>query len=144
MKAGIKRGDVILSFDGKVVKESRMLPRMVGEATIGSKAPIILWRDGKELKLETLVGEFEEAQQEGLILDPTGDNSTQSKGPKGLGMLVKEIKPADFERYGVSEKGVIIIGLDPESEAAEKGLRPGDLIAEITIAGKREPIVTIE
>ncbi|AIL13108.1 hypothetical protein IM40_05665 [Candidatus Paracaedimonas acanthamoebae] len=144
-KAGIKRGDVILSFDGKPVKESRLLPRMVGEATIGGKVPLTIWRDGKEIKLETMVGEFEEAQQEGLIVDPTDDNSAQrTKGPKVLGMLIKEIKPAEFERYGVSEKGVIIIGLDPESEAAEKGLRPGDLISEVTIAGKRERITTSE
>ena len=145
IKAGIKRGDVILSFDGKPVKESRLLPRMVGEATIGGKVPLTIWRDGKEIKLETMVGEFEEAQQEGLIVDPTEDNSAQrTKGPKVLGMLVKEIKPAEFERYGVSEKGVIIVGLDQESEAAEKGLRPGDLISEITIAGKRERITTAE
>lgn len=145
-KAGVKRGDVILSFDGKPVKESRLLPRMVGEAAIGGKVPLTLWRDGKEIKLETVVGEFEEAQQEGLIGDPTEDNaaSLNNKGPKVLGMLIKEVKPAEFERYGISEKGVIIVGLDPESEAAEKGLRPGDLISEVTIAGKRERIMTSE
>lgn len=141
-KAGVKQGDVILSFDGKPVKESRLLPRMVGEATIGGKVPLTVWRDGKELKLETEVGEFEEAQQEGLVIDLTEENN--SKAPKVLGMQVKEVKPAEFERYGISEKGVIIVGLDPDSEAAEKGLRPGDLIAEVTIAGKRERITTSE
>lgn len=144
-KAGIKRGDVILSFDGKPVKESRLLPRMVGETTIGGKVPLTIWRDGKEMKLETMVGEFEEAQQDGLVVDPTEDNTAQrTKGPKVLGMLIKEIKPTEFERYGVSEKGIIIVGLDPESEAAEKGLRPGDVISEVTIAGKHERIMTSE
>ncbi|OJX14040.1 MAG: hypothetical protein BGO77_01600 [Caedibacter sp. 37-49] len=145
-KAGIKRGDVILSFDGKPVKESRSLPRMVGEATIGSKVPVTLWRESKEVKLETLVGEFEEAQQEGLIVDPSEEADTQrtKKGPEILGMFIKEIKPAEFERYGVSEKGVVIVGLDPDSEAAEKGLRPGDFITETTISGKHERIVTSE
>ncbi len=132
--AGVKTGDVILSFNGKKVKESRHLPRLVGETVIGKSVPLVVWRDGKEVTLSVKVGEFEQAQEEGLIDAQSGDKNT-SKKDFILGLVVKPVKPALCERFGIAEnsKGLMIVAIDPRSEAAEKGLRPGDLISEIKV-----------
>jgi len=145
MKAGIKGGDVILSFNGHEIKESRLLPRIVGEAPIGSKLPIVVWRNGKEIKLDIVVGEFEEAEKEGLISLDGSENKKLDKRQQGrvvLGMVLQGIKPSQYERFGVNEntRGLVITYVDPDSEAAEKGLRPGDVISEVLLEATRERI----
>src|SRR5208337_2972598 len=58
-KAGIKAGDVIVSFDGKSVHDSHDLPAMVAAAAIGRQVPITLVRNGKEIKIDTVVAKLE-------------------------------------------------------------------------------------
>lgn len=137
-KAGVKTGDIILKFNGKLVKESRHLPRLVGETEIDSKVPMVVWRDGKEVTLQVKVGEFERAEEDGLI-DTRGERDSTSKKDFVLGLVVKPAKPALCERYKVPEetKGLMIVAIDPRSEAAEKGLRPGDLIVEVKSEGEK-------
>lgn len=132
--AGIKTGDIILKFNGKSVKESRHLPRLVGEAEIGALTPIVVWRDGKEVTLKVKVGEFEQAEKDGLIVVNDGEG-TKSEKNFVLGLSVKTSTPALRERFGLPKevKGLLIAGVDPRSEASEKGLRPGDLIVEIKV-----------
>ena len=144
VKAGIKSGDVILSFNGHEIKESRNLPQIVGESPIGSTLPMIVWRNGKEVRLNIVVGEFEEAEKEGLIsLDGNNDDKKQEKrqGTSILGIVLQPIKPSQFERFGVTEqtRGLLVAQVDPESEAGEKGLlRPGDIIKEVLLESARE------
>lgn len=135
--AGVQTGDVILKFNGVEVKESRSLPRLVGETDIGKTVPIVVWRDGKEVTLQISVGEFEKAESEGLIgnEDEEADTPAPSKGPMVLGMSIKPLSLELRKRFGIEDdkaSGVVIVSLDPRSEAAEKGLRPGDLIVEVT------------
>ena len=141
MKAGIKRGDVILSFNGHEIKESRLLPRIAGESPIGSKLPIVVWRNSKEITFEIVVGEFEQAEKEGLIpLEGAEDKkASKQQGQLVLGMIVQTIKPSQYERFGVTEstRGLLVTYVDQESEAAEKGLRPGDVIHEEIIEAER-------
>jgi periplasmic serine protease, Do/DeqQ family len=143
-KAGLKTGDVILKFNGIDIKESRQLPRVVGETEIGKKVPLELLRDGKKMALSVTVGEFEKAEKEGLIsLNPSQDESVNPKGDnKILGMIMGEITSVIRERYGIPEdqKGVMVTFVDPTSEAAQKGFRPGDIIKQMTSgASKIEP-----
>jgi serine protease Do len=148
IKAGIKSGDVILSFNGHEIKESRLLPRIAGDAPIGQKAPITVWRNGKEITLDIVVGEFEEAEKQGLILLEGMDEKKveKRKGRMVLGMGVQEIKPSQYERFNVTEstKGLLITYVDPDSEAAEKGLRAGDIISEVLLEAARQRIATPE
>lgn len=151
--AGIKTGDIILKFDGKVVEESQYLPRLVGETEIESKVPVVVWRDGKEVTLQVKIGEFEQAEEDGLI-DIQGDRKPTSKKDFVLGLAVKPVKKhlcdipggADKSKKesktsqsegDKAEKGLIIVAVDPRSEAAEKGLRPGDIIAEVKSAKEK-------
>ena len=136
-KAGVVTGDVILKFNGHDIKESRMLPRMVGEAPIGKDAPLVVWRDGKEITLTLKVGEFEQAESDGLLGDSEEEAEAKPtpNGPQILGMAVKPLTLEQRKRFGVDDEaitGLVITNLDPRSEAADKGLRPGDVLVEIT------------
>ncbi len=130
-KAGIKVGDVILSFDSISVKESRHLPRIVGESKIGSKVPVEVWRDGKKITLTVLVSEFEHAADAGLI--PSRDSKDQrQKVVSLLGLSIRELQKMDREKLslGPKENGVVITRVKPYTKAFEQGIQPGDVILE--------------
>lgn len=133
-KAGIRSGDVILKYNDVEVKESRTLPRIVGEGPIGKKVPLVVWRNGREVTLEALVGEFEEAESSGLIHDgqPEEDRPMHKKEKKILGMVLKSLTPVLIDKYRVPEdvKGVLIESVDPRSDIAEL-LARGDVITEM-------------
>ncbi|MFN7710386.1 MAG: Do family serine endopeptidase [Holosporales bacterium] len=144
-KAGVKRGDVIVKFNGQAVRDLRALPRLVGESAIGQKATITVWRAGKEVNLEAVVGQFEEAEEAGLIAEE-GDERLPSttKGERVLGLTLQPLRPNYAERYGLPDdtKAVMVVHVDPDSDAAEKGVRPGDLITEIIVGTRTEKITT--
>lgn len=143
-KAGIKRGDVILKFNGQEVRNSSHLPRMVGESDIGATLPVVLWREGKEETVKVKVGEFEEAEANGLIENETeGEKESTKKGPATkegkvvLGMELLTLNDSIRKKFGIADsvKGVLVFKVDRESEAAEKGIQKGDVIVE---AGRQE------
>jgi serine protease Do len=138
-KVGMKSGDVILKFNGIDVKDSRYLPRIVGETPIGKDVPIVIWRDNKEQTLHIRVGEFETAEAEGLIRPYEEEREVIHKKNKTLGLVLQEITPGARERFRIPDEvqGILIAYVDPQSEAAEKGLRPGDVIVEAVVKDKR-------
>lgn len=133
-KAGIKSSDVILKYNGVEVKESRTLPRIVGEGPIGKKVPLVVWRNGREVTLEALVGEFEEAESSGLINEgqPEEERTVLKKDKKILGMVLKTLTPVLADKYRVPDdvKGVLVESVDPRSNAVDLFAR-GDVITEV-------------
>lgn len=133
-KAGLQPGDVILEFNGQKLDGMRQLPRLVAEAEIGTTAPITYWRDGKTMTAKVEVGELEKAETDGLI----ESGSATGKPSAGveittLGFTVAGLGDSERKEYEVPEdaKGVIVTKVKDNSEAAEKGLVPGDVIVEI-------------
>ena len=121
-KAGIQRGDVIVSFDGKEIKEMKDLPYIVASTPVGKKVLVEIIRKGKRKSIDVKIGELEE------------DKVTEEPGePKlELGMVVKEITPELAKNFGISEtSGLIVVQVENNTPAAEAGLRPGDIIIEI-------------
>jgi serine protease Do len=135
-KAGIKTGDVVLTFDGKSVDDMRHLPRIVAETGINKDVDIQLWRDGKTVTVRAKVGELPDEEQ-------TADKGQekQDKGSKpeaaqlavpGLGFSVSAITQTLRERYDLpaDAKGVVVTEVKASGAAADKGLRAGDLVLE--------------
>jgi serine protease Do len=129
---GIQPGDVILSFDGKTVPDMRHLPRLVAESTVGKTVPVTVWRKRQETTLQIKVGKLDEtepvAAQEPAKNQPAApDSSTVTT----LGLTLSNITPALKEKFSLSdEKGVVVVEVTKDSPAAEKGLKPGDVIME--------------
>lgn len=136
-KAKVEPSDVILTFDGKPVDEMRQLPLIVSETDIDRKVKMTVWRGGKERTLNVLIGELEE---EDLSVASNSDSSSDSSsdGPKSkeladLGVTVAELTSDVRDQYELPDEitGLVIIDVDSNSDAAAKGLRRGDIIAEV-------------
>jgi serine protease Do len=123
-KAGIKAGDVIISYNGKEVSQMSMLPAMVANTNVGEKAKLILIRDGKRQNMTVEIGRLDD---EDAVL-----SGTKTGTSKKLGMTVQELTPKLAESLGIEKnKGVIISDVEPDSAIAEAGIMRGDIILEI-------------
>ncbi len=130
--AKIKPGDVILTFDGKEVAEMRRLPRIVAETGAGKKVDVVLWRDNKKTTVAVTIGELEEG--------PT-TASSRATGKSGkattvdaLGLSLSAVTKSLRERFELDGdvKGVVVVAVAEGSTAGEKGIRPGDVIVEVS------------
>ncbi|WP_135465967.1 DegQ family serine endoprotease [Crenalkalicoccus roseus] len=129
-QAGIRSGDVILRFGEQEVREMRMLPRIVAETPVGSQVPVVVWRDGREERLTVTIGELPAEQQQAAATPGPAQRPTELAG---LGLRVSGITPELRERFGLraEQRGVVITEVLPDSPAAERDLRPGDVIVEV-------------
>lgn len=127
-KAGIRRGDVILSINGEPLTEMNDLPRQVAALPIGKPARMQIFRDGKTRKVTVEIGELDAAEGAPSTGDPDDDELTE----KGLGLTLSDISPEAARYYGLEDKqGVLVVSVAGDGPAAESGLRPGDLIIEV-------------
>ncbi|MDP2698355.1 DegQ family serine endoprotease [Thalassospira sp.] len=133
-KAGIKQGDVILKFDGKDVESMRRLPRIVADTKIGKDVDVVIWRDGKRETLQVELGELEEdiVATSAPETSEQSPASTEESAIAPLGIKVANISEDLRSRYNLAEgtEGVIVTEVNGDSYAAEKGVRPGDIIIE--------------
>ncbi|MDQ1333427.1 MAG: serine protease Do [Thermodesulfobacteriota bacterium] len=124
-KAGIQRGDVIVSFDGKKINEMNDLPYIVASTPIGKAVPVKVVRKGRERILEVKIGELKEGKKD---LEEGGKSRSESR----LGMRVEDLTPQLAKDLGLPDaEGLAIVQVDGGSPAAEAGLRPGDIILEL-------------
>ncbi len=130
-KGGIGQGDVILEFDGRPVGDMRKLPRMVAETPIGDEVDVVVWRKGAEMNFKIVLGELDEEQI--ALATPAPEAGGDTGKVPDLGLRLGKITPELRERFSLAEKtdGVVITDVETESSAAEKGLKPGDVIVEV-------------
>ena len=125
--AGLEPGDVILSFDGKVIDRMRDLPRIVAETDIGATVEVEIFRGGQRSTVEVTLGELEKAELVGLVGEqPNGDSQTMDR----LGFTVDDLDAALAEELGLDPKltGVVVTEVAEGSPAMEKGVETGDII----------------
>jgi serine protease Do len=144
--AGLKSGDVILKIDNVKIEESKMVQKIIAQTDSGTEVNIVAFRDGKEISLKVKIGNFDEAEKKGLISGVDTPNKMQDKQKKLLGLSVQPLTPGLRDRISLPEniKGVVISSVDPSSEAAEKDIRPYDVISKIAAAGKHYNVETPE
>jgi len=130
-KAGLRSGDVILEFDGKVIHEMNELPRLVAATPVGKTVKIKILRDGKPREVTVSVGR----------LADDGDGSDQKGADDALGLTVRELTRDLAARMGLKEsQGVVVTDVRQGSIAELGGFQPGDIIREID--GK--PVATVQ
>jgi serine protease Do len=128
--AGMESGDVILSFDGKDVEDTRGLVRQVGNTEVGKTVRVVVFREGKTQTLKVTLGRREAA--EGVVPAAQPGEPEEPAEKEVLGLT---LSPLDAELRSQLEldddaTGLVVTDVDSLSEAYEKGMRAGDVITE--------------
>jgi serine protease Do len=127
-KAGIRRGDIIVGFDGERIPDASKLPHMVAVKKPGSSVEVEILRDGKRLTIPIVLGE--------MAVEEEGTEATAPLHPsdveEALGLQVQDITPDVARALRLEDTtGVVVSGVEPDSPAAEAGIRRGDVIREV-------------
>ncbi|MEO0439880.1 MAG: DegQ family serine endoprotease [Pseudomonadota bacterium] len=141
-KAGIQAGDVIVMVNGREVTPDQTLSFLVANLPVGTKVPIELLRDGERVKVNATLGRrpseeelagsnFDPDAEDAMGADEDGDSAQATAD--ALGLSVVDLTPAIARQIGVSasQKGVVVSSVDPNSDAAQKGIRRGFLITSV-------------
>jgi serine protease Do len=131
--AGIEPGDVIIKFDGKDIKEMRDLPKIVGDTPVGKDVPVVVIRKGKEEQKTVRLGRLEDTPQPASVKRDAVPEE-KSVVQKALGLNLSSMSDELRKKYKIKDavKGVVIVGVDANSAAAEKRLNAGDVIVKVT------------
>lgn len=129
--AGVKRGDVILEFDGHPINDRRELPLLVAETPLGKTVTFKIIRDKREQDLSTNITESHEAE----LASASGPPKLGPGTPSSFGLRVQDLSPELAHQLGLdADSGVMISGIEPGSRADEAGLRNRDVILEVNRA----------
>jgi serine protease Do len=124
-KAGLKSGDVIVSFDGKEVVAENELPAIVAASTPGSKVAVKVIRDGKEMTFKVTL-----AEMEGAAGAKSGAGDSDAAGQ--LGLSVQDITAENARQLGTeNRKGVVVMSVENGSKADDAGFEQGDIIRQV-------------
>jgi serine protease Do len=149
-KAGLKSGDIVTKVNGKEVTAEQTVSYLVANLQPGATVPVELLRDGKRVNLNVTLGKRpseQELQAQTQSFDPdseepmapgTSDQTIEQK----LGMQVMPMSAAVARSLGVpaDTKGVVIAAVDPNGDAAAKGLRRADII----LSANYQPTDTVD
>jgi serine protease Do len=131
--AGIEAGDVIVKFDGKDVKNSAELPRIVAQTQVGKAVPVVLFRKGKEEVKQVTLGRLEDGERQASAAPAAPETAAPQATRRVLGMELQPLNAEARRRHSIKDgiKGVVVGRVDPESNAATKRLQTGDVIVEV-------------
>ena len=137
-KGGVKRGDVIQSFNGLPVHDTNTLRNRVAEAGPGSTADVVVLRDGSEKHLSVKLDEASRAKSaRNSDSEPGTSDDTTS-----LGVAVAPLTPDLAERAHASKdaRGLLVEDVNPNGRAAAAGIQAGDIIQEVN----RQPVTSVD
>ena len=124
---GIKSGDVIIEFDGKTIKDTRELVRIVGDSPVGKQVSVKVLRDGKNVSLSVKLGRLEDN------IASSQPVRQRTKKIEFAGMTLSNLDREVSEQFGIDKniKGVVIVDVKVGSVAEDKGLKKGDVIIQV-------------
>lgn len=140
-RAGILAGDIIIEYEGRVIRKRNELPIWVANTEVGKKVKLVVLRKGQRKKLTLVIDELPEdvAGEDGLAGAGGGEADV---GKDILGMTLEPITDKVRESLKLEDdvEGVLIAAIDRNSPAGERRLRRGDVIVEIT----QEAVKTVD
>jgi len=146
-KAGIKAGDIILEFNGVLIKEMKQLPKIVAQTEVGKNVEVKIWRNGKKISKKIKLGRLE-TSEDFKVQKP---KENEDKEIETLKIKVRPIEQEDIAERGLTRntKGLVITDIANDSpinyleigniiiEAQKKKIRTaGDLEIAVNLAIK--------
>ncbi|MGT2435314.1 Do family serine endopeptidase [Bradyrhizobium betae] len=131
--AGIEPGDVVVKFDGKDVKDPKDLSRVVADTAVGKEVDVIVIRKGKEETKKVTLGRLQDPDKVQAAVKTDEPAPEKPVTQKALGLDLAALNKDLRTRYKIKDsvKGVVVTGVDTNSDAAEKRLSAGDVIVEV-------------
>jgi serine protease Do len=133
-QAGFQRGDVILRFGDHAVEGAHDLPRLVAMTAAGQAVPVAIVRNGKQETLQVTIGKMPSDQKVASLSSPES-----AKGQLGLSLSPITPQVREEMNLGPNDKGVVVEDVKAGSEAARKGVQPGDIIMEVNRSPVTKP-----
>ena len=144
--AGIEPSDVILKFDGQPIENMRSLPHAVAATPIGKSVSVELLRKGKSMDFTITVGRLPEGEDVEDAIEAETETEEQPPAPETerddlLGLSISPLTDELRDRYNIGKaiEGVVITAVEPNSPAAQKNIKPGDVIIEVTQERVKQP-----
>ncbi|MGH6831517.1 MAG: Do family serine endopeptidase, partial [Methyloceanibacter sp.] len=131
-KEDLKPGDVIVEVNGEKINDSRDLARKIAELNPETDVKLSIARYGEQRQVTMKLGTFPSSKKLAALEEDTPSTGEQMKD---LGL---SLAPA-VKFPGAGDEGVVITEVDPQSDAADKGLKPGDVIIEVAGVTVSEP-----
>ncbi len=130
LRAGVMAGDVITKFNGEDIDSARTLSRVVADASPNAAASVTVWRDGKSHELKVKLGEASPTDEVAATTAPEQSNDNSATA---LGLTLRALTDEDKSELGLPNDvhGALVVDVDEDSAAADKGLRPGDVITRV-------------
>ena len=127
-RAGIKRGDVIVAFNGSTVTDSNSLRNQVARTQPGTDVTLTISRDNREQQTRVILGELPAERLTAAADSPSGGSDTGK-----LGIRVEPLTPSLADRLNLRAgvQGLVVTDVDPVGPAADAGVRENDVIEEV-------------
>ena len=138
-KAGLKDGDIILSVDGREIRNPSMLRNVISLSEVGQEVELAIVREGKEKNVAVKLEKFPDPEQLAEAVAPADPDEDETLD----GVIVREMTTsmrAMMETLPDDMDGLMVTGVEQTSNAAREGLAVGDIIQEVG----REPVTTLK
>jgi serine protease Do len=137
MKGGMLAGDVVIRFNGQEVREMRNLPRIVAGSEIGKTVDVVVIRKGKEQTLRIQVAKLADTDKKTnrqTKVEPQQPQKSKQAQNRPLGLELSALSDELRRRYKLKEnlKGLVVTGVDPESNAADQNVQAGVVLVEVS------------
>jgi serine protease Do len=156
--AGLKTSDIITKFDGQTIDTMRSLPRAVAGTQIGKSVDLEVFRNGETVNLKAIVGRLpQDAEEEEVVEEEqapeqgeeTDEGEEEIAHEDLLGLSIAPLTEDLRTQYQIGQgvEGVVITQVDPQSAAAQKRVKPGDVIVEVTqerVSDPQEVLARVE
>lgn len=141
-KAGLKQGDIIIQYAGKLIDNVSQIRNAAAQTPVGTDVDVIVIRDGKELSVTVAVAV--------RPADLSAGTGSFSGGSEDLDNVLADLRVRDLDRETLERldlpsntSGVLVEAVRPNSPADREGMRPGDIIQQVRFAGTQIPITNI-
>ena len=135
-KAGFEQGDVIVALNGRAVEDSRDLTRHIAALPAGATANFAVMRGGQKRNITAAIGNRPDqrvASNGGPNTDSAQSDGPQAGAMQAMGLGLASVTPEARRNFNIDDNidGVLVTRVDPDSDAGDKGIQPGDVVLSV-------------